>query len=220
MELQIYLWGDPGQYGTYQAAIRRAGGEPLLSRDVGAASGCAGLLLPGGGDVAPWRYGQRNLASRSIEPERDAAEWALLMQFAAAGKPVLGICRGMQSINVFFGGTLLQDLPGHAAASRADRLHKVRSAPSPLWELWGETCITNSAHHQAVDHLGHDLQAVQWAPDGTVEALLHRALPIWAVQWHPERLCGPLAKAGAADGGRLFGAWLQLCAQTGELVKN
>ena len=89
-----------------------------------------------------------------------------------------------------------------------------------LWELWGETCITNSAHHQAVDHLGHDLQAVQWAPDGTVEALLHRALPIWAVQWHPERLCGPLAKAGAADGGRLFGAWLQLCAQTGELVKN
>src|SRR5699024_8618917 len=75
MELQIYRWGDPGQYGTYQAAIRRAGGEPLLSRDVGAASGCAGLLLPGGGDVAPWRYGQRNLASRSIEPERDAAEW-------------------------------------------------------------------------------------------------------------------------------------------------
>ena len=154
MELQIYLWGDPGQYGTYQAAIRRAGGEPLLSRDVGAASGCAGLLLPGGGDVAPWRYGQRNFASRSIEPERDAAEWALLMQFAAAGKPVLGICRGMQSINVFFGGTLLQDLPGHAAASGADRLHKVWSAPSPLWELWGETCITNSAHHQAVDHLG------------------------------------------------------------------
>ena len=220
MELQIYLWGDPGQYGTYQAAIRRAGGEPLLSRDVGAASGCAGLLLPGGGDVAPWRYGQRNFASRSIEPERDAAEWALLMQFAAAGKPVLGICRGMQSINVFFGGTLLQDLPGHAAASGADRLHTVWSAPSPLLELWGETCITNSAHHQAVDHLGHDLQAVQWAPDGTVEALLHRALPIWAVQWHPERLCGPLAKAGAADGGRLFGAWLQLCAQTGELVKN
>ena len=83
---------------------------------------------PAAGDVEPWRYGQTDTASRGLEPERDRAELALLEQFTAAGKPVLGICRGMQVINVFFGGTLIQDLPGHGqvrgggpSPSRSDR---------------------------------------------------------------------------------------------------
>ena len=71
------------------------------------------------------------------EPERDEAELLLLERFTAAGRPVLGICRGMQVLNVFFGGTLLQDLPGHSQAAGRDRLHRVRTAPSPLRELYG-----------------------------------------------------------------------------------
>lgn len=141
---------------------------------------------------------------------RDAAELDLLEHFTAEGKPVLGICRGLQTINVFFGGTLVQDLPGHNALTR-DRLHAVDTAVGTFGRLWGERTIVNSAHHQAVDRLGTGLQSVQWAPDGTVEALLHSKLPVWAVQWHPERLTGPMAIQGAADGGRLLEAFLGLC---------
>lgn len=69
-------------------------------------------------------------------------------------KPVLGICRGLQVLNVFFEGTLIQDLPGHSQAAGRDRLHRVRTAPSPLQDLFGETLVVNSAHHQAADRLG------------------------------------------------------------------
>ena len=116
----------------------------------------------------------------------------------------MGICRGLQTVNVFFGGTLVQDLPGHGAADGADRLHSVRTARSSLLRICGEEAVVNSAHHQAADRLGQGLEAVQWAADGVVEAVEHRTLPVWAVQWHPERLPGELGR-------RLFGAFLQRC---------
>ena len=117
---------------------------------------------------------------------------------------MLGICRGIQIINVFFGGTLCQDLPCHAATDGKDRFHTVYTVRSPLLPVCGPVCRVNSAHHQAVDALGRGLRAIQWAEDGTVEALCHDCLPIWGVQWHPERLPGEL-------GERLFQAFLGLC---------
>lgn len=206
----LFVYGRQEKYQNYRKVISAAGGLLRFSMDIGEAAGCDGLLLPGGGDMEPWRYGQTNSASRGLEPERDAAELDLLEHFTAEGKPVLGICRGLQTINVFFGGTLVQDLPGHNALTR-DRLHAVDTAVGTFGRLWGERTIVNSAHHQAVDRLGTGLQSVQWAPDGTVEALLHSKLPVWAVQWHPERLTGPMAIQGAADGGRLLEAFLGLC---------
>ena len=76
--------------------------------------------------------------------------------------------------------------------------------------------MVNSAHHQAADRLGQGLRAVQWAIDGTVEAVIHQSPPVWGVQWHPERLAGPLSLSGAADGGCLFTAWLALAGGTGQ----
>ena len=198
----LYLLGTPARYRNYQRAVAAAGGQ---IRFRGNPESCDGLLLPGGGDMEPWRYGQKNTASRSLEPERDEAELRLLDSFVSCGKPVLGICRGLQVINVYFGGTLIQDLPGHSAASGTDRYHKVYTAPSLLETVCPSEMIVNSAHHQAADRLGSDLRAIQWAPDGTVEAICHGRLPVLAVQWHPERL------AIGTEGDALLRLFLQLC---------
>ena len=132
-------------------------------------------------------------------------EWELLDRFTAAGKPILGICRGMQSINIFFGGTLCQDIPGHGQINGEDRIHPVFSAPGIFAALWGNNerdCIVNSAHHQVIDRPGDGLRVEQWAADGVAEALRHTRFPIWGVQWHPERLPGPIGR-------RLFAAFLE-----------
>ena len=197
----VYIWGEATRYENYRRAVEAAGGTVRFG---GTPEGCDALLLPGGGDMEPWRYGQSNTASRGLEPERDTAELMLLERFTAAGKPVLGICRGIQVINVFFGGTLCQDLPGHSAVDGHDSFHTVRTARSPLLAVCGPLCRVNSAHHQAADAPGRGLRAVQWAEDGAVEAVCHDCLPVWGVQWHPERLPGEL-------GGRLLRAFLTLC---------
>jgi len=199
----VYIWGEPTKFENYHRAIALAGGQ---SRSGGNPLLCDALLLPGGGDLSPWRYGQENIASRGLDPKRDGEEFALLDAFIARKKPILGICRGLQAINVYFGGTLIQDLPGHSAVEGIDRLHFVRSAPSPFADLFDDRAIINSSHHQAADRLGIGLSAVQWAPDGTVEALVHRDLPIWAVQWHPERTPGTI-------GIRLIQEFLTFCQQ-------
>jgi len=190
----VCIRGNAARFANYRRTVEAAGGRVRFD---GNAVDCNVLLLPGGGDLEPWRYGQENMASHGLEPERDAAEMLLIQDFMSRKKPILGICRGLQSLNVFFGGTLLQDIPGHNTANGIDRLHRVITAPSPLRALYGNIFAVNSAHHQAIDRLGSGLVAVQWAPDGTIEAIRHRKFPILAVQWHPERCF-------TADGLRLF----------------
>lgn len=185
MAVKVYIPGDAGTYRNYRAAVERAGGLPCFGIHPEL---CDCLLLPGGGDIEPWRYKQPNTASRNLSPADDALEWKLLESFISRKKPVLGVCRGMQVINVFFGGDLVQDWPGHSAVNGADRLHSVGTAPGILRTLYGTYSTVNSSHHQIVGRPGDALIPLQWAPDGVVEALRHRTLPIVGVQWHPERL--------------------------------
>lgn len=191
----IYLAEDPSRRGAYRRAIERAGEICCIGRD---REKCDALVLPGGGDVEPWRYGAEETDCRGADPPRDALELQLIDAFLQEGKPILGICRGLQILNVYFGGTLIQNVDGHSAVNGRDTYHAIRTAPSVLQDICALT--VNSAHHQAADRLGSGLTAVQWAPDGVIEALIHTSLPVWAVQWHPERL--------EQDGHRLLRAFL------------
>ena len=167
------------------------------------------LLLPGGGDMHPRFYGQAINGSTDIDEGRDARELALIDDFLRTGRQVIGICRGLQVLNVYFGGTLRQHIAGHSRIDGADRLHTVNSLPGLLRELYGARFTVNSAHHQAVRRLGKGLCVLACSDDGTVEAVGHKTLPVFAVQWHPERLCGAFAQPGTADGARLFDALLR-----------
>lgn len=198
--VRVYISGNPELFRNYHRAVERAGGTVQFG---GVPHICDALLLPGGGDLEAWRYGQENWDVRNPDPERDEAELSLLEQFVQKQKPVFGICRGLQVINVFFGGTLIQDLSGHSMVRGADRYHSVNTADKDLLHLCGgERILVNSAHHQAIDRIGEGLRAIQWAEDGTVEAVRHEMLPILAVQWHPERLGMPV-------GNRLFQYFLK-----------
>lgn len=192
---KIQLSGEQGGLERYIRAVERAGGIPVPGICPQPDPGCDALVLCGGGDLDPALFGQENRGSHPPDRERDRAELVLAESYLTRGKPVLGICRGMQVLNVFLGGTLLQDLqPAWRVLHQGeeDVYHAVRCRPGSLLErLLGPCPVVNSAHHQAVDQLGRDLEATAWAPEGFVEGFEHRSLPVLGVQFHPERLSGP-----------------------------
>ena len=154
---------------------------------------CDGLLMPGGVDIEPARYGQKtDEKCGKIDLARDAMEWWILEAFLPTGKPVLGICRGIQTLNVFLGGTLHQHIEGHSDfKSRSKGFHKVIVTPgSRLREIVNtETLTVNSLHHQVVDSLGKGLEVCAVSEDGFVEAVVHSSHPFClGVQWHPEHM--------------------------------
>lgn len=162
-----------------------------------------GLVLSGGEDVDPDRYGEDPLEGTSFSRERDELEWDLAERALERGVPVLAICRGMQLLNVLLGGSLYQDLSAQRrSAVDHDRsgedarrpVHGIRVERSSLLEGVFEdpTFRINSSHHQGVRELGAGLEPVAWAEDGLVEAVEYRAdgADGWVVgvQWHPERM--------------------------------
>lgn len=198
----------------YLRALAAAGGRGELCRLPRRAEGWDGLVLAGGGDVVPARYGQLPAGSRDMDPLRDQAELELLDLFLALKKPVLGICRGHQVAAVWAGGTLLQDLgerlPCHSGAE--DRVHSVMAAEGGLLRrLYGAEFAVNSNHHQGVDRPGQGLRVTARSPDGVIEAMEHVGLPLLTVQFHPERMTGPAARGDTVDGGSLFRAFMELC---------
>ena len=209
---------DIRRFGNYVDALTALGAVPVaVGADVDAGT-CDGLLLPGGWDVNPARYGQTNTASEGIDDALDALQFSALDAFVRAGKPVLGICRGHQLANVYFGGTLIQHLSQAADHSRgdsdADRVHATTAEPgSAVFELYGAAFAVNSSHHQGVDAPGEGLRVTQRATDGVIEAMEHEALPILTVQWHPERMCLAHARPDTVDGGAVIRRFLEMCAE-------
>jgi putative glutamine amidotransferase len=160
----------------------------------------AGLILSGGEDVDPSRYGQRPDGARTVSPERDAMEIELLNRALERRIPVLAICRGIQLLNVALGGTLYQDLEtkmktpiDHDRFREFDgHIHPIHPEGENLLRdvFPGDEFVQNSAHHQGIEQLAPPLTPVAWAPDGLVEAVeLRDSDAGWTVgvQWHPER---------------------------------
>jgi putative glutamine amidotransferase len=197
-----------GVNAAYARALLAAGGVPLiLSPLMGAPlagpalDGIDGLLLTGGEDIHPSWYGaDPSPLSSPPSQERDLFELALFAVARQRELPILGICRGIQLINVALGGSLFQDLPSERpssvdhspSGSRDVRSHVVRLEPgSRAAGALGSTCVTvNSFHHQAIRELAPGLIASGWTDDGLIEAAESTSSGPWmlAVQWHPEEM--------------------------------
>lgn len=217
----------------YAEAVRAAGGEPLeLALNLpphallASLSTCAGFVLPGSpADVDPTLYGEeREAATAPADPAREQGDRLVLEHAELTGKPVLGICFGMQSMNTWRGGSLVQDLTpvpvNHAAGASVALAHTalvvnmsllgslLSGTEAPSYGSFRRLAV-NSSHHQAVSRAGDDLTIVARCPeDGTVEAIEGQigSSPMLGVQWHPER-----STAISAASRSLF-VWLVLSA--------
>jgi putative glutamine amidotransferase len=206
---RIGITADPDyDVAEYEAAVRSAGGEPIrwmpdVARVDADLRGVDGIVLSGGDDIDPARYGQpAHPQAELASPDRDEYEIALARAAYHRGLPVLAICRGMQVANVALGGSLNQHVPDLFGAAvphslavngatyrgliEAHRLEIV--AGSRLAEITGEVLVTGSRHHQSVARIGEGLRVVARSPDGVIEALeASRASRFFlGVQWHPE----------------------------------
>src|SRR5882757_6188544 len=192
----------------YEEAVRRAGGQPVrIELDQTPAQimkqieRCDGVLLPGSGaDVDPQKYdAERHEKTAPPDPRRDTVDELLLQDAYNMHKPILGICYGLQTLNVYRSGTLVQDIESaipHRAGRAVGKAHMVAVEPdSQLAAIVGVDrnkieIAVNSSHHQAADIVGDGLRVVARSPlDGVIEAL-EGTLPdhfVLAVQWHPER---------------------------------
>jgi gamma-glutamyl-gamma-aminobutyrate hydrolase PuuD len=194
---------------AYLDCVASAGGRPVMlppfrtsgddARQDATASGVVGalgaLVLVGGGDIDPARYGQEpHPATAGVDAGRDTSELALLGAALETGLPVLAICRGMQLLNVQLGGTLVQHVPdvvgtdAHQPARGCFADVRVATGPGSVTaKILGETATVRCSHHQAIDRLGRGLVVTARSADGLAEAVELKSAPfVVGVQWHPE----------------------------------
>lgn len=190
--MKIAIVGRKPDTVNYVRYVETAGHVPLVTMNAGEAVSCDCVILPGGGDITPAFFGEQNRGSHSIDTELDILQLQALDMCARERIPILGICKGIQLINVGLGGTLYQDMPtaGRHRYEGCDKYHDtVIEEGSWLYGLYGGRATVNSAHHQSIKKLGEGLKAVQHCPeDNCIEAIVHTRLPILGVQWHPERI--------------------------------
>lgn len=218
-------------YSTYTEALRRAGAVPLLippqpENAAELVSRLDGILLAGGDDCDPALYGEERHSTVEpvLNPRRQANDFSLAKAARESGIPTLGICLGLQMLNVAAGGTLLQDIASqheteieHASVPEDRARHDVHIEDGTrLAQIAGAGEINvNSSHHQAIRNVGSGLRVTAHAPDGIVEGLEDPKHPFYlGVQWHPEDMTGEESAA------RLFGAFVEAARRHAEERKQ
>lgn len=210
---------------NYLGSIRHFGGIPLLLPAEASdeeleflINQCDGILLTGGDDIDPTLYGETVLNDTVVPaPLRDKMEAKVCRMAVDRGLPMLGICRGIQMMNVYFGGTLYQDIPGQLETDVRHSMEKPyhRSCHTcdlvpgtPLSDLTGEASIgVNSHHHQAVKAPAPGFQVMARCPDSVIEAIYDPSADFrWGIQWHPERIWD-IEPSSA----KVFEAFLEAC---------
>lgn len=197
---------DCGKYESYHRWIAGEKGVRVIklshhANNFDDISKCNGILLTGGEDVHPRLYNKTEYIGRcdEVDEKRDEFEWKVLEYSEKSQIPLLGICRGLQMANVYFGGTLLPHIPDygkfdHAKSGSADKYHTVQVDPNSELKKIVEASSgeINSAHHQGADRIGKGLVANALSPDGIVEGLERQNMKdrafLLLVQWHPERM--------------------------------
>lgn len=191
---RIYL------YKNYADCILKAGGIPVLAaggtrEELKVLAGqMDGLFLTGGGDIRPIYFGQPEEQDDVVYDDwRDTLEVSLCRMFLEQRKPILGVCRGIQILNVVCGGTIHQDIGKKLHKEHPSGVsHMVCSVSGSWWErMYGDKFFVNSFHHQSIDRVGDGLEVTVYEEgSGIIEAIEHKSLPVTAVQWHPERMIG------------------------------
>lgn len=204
---------------AYVDAVLSSGGIPIVLPAVDSQEAIDryiveldGLVLVGGRDIPPEMYGQDPHETVRLIPDRRVRfDSELIARWMASGKPILGVCLGMQFTNVVMGGTLIQDIPSQVGVevTHRDAYHPIRIDPdSTLADILGtETASVYSYHHQAVDQLGTGLRPVAYAADGIVEALERTDGPGLFIQWHPEYMAEEYPEHTRA----IYGCLVKLC---------
>ncbi|MBP1530284.1 MAG: gamma-glutamyl-gamma-aminobutyrate hydrolase family protein [Erysipelotrichaceae bacterium] len=201
---------------NYVNAVKGCGGEADVTNRLCEIDEYDGLLLPGGADMDPSYYHEENKGSRDINKPLDELRLSFFRKFYEADKPILGICRGFQLINVALGGSLQQDIhtgiDHNYFGQNRDAVHKATAKEgSFLYDLYGENLSINSSHHQAIGRLAEGLEVLARADDGIIEAVCSKEKKIYAVQFHPERMCFEHKREDTIDGSKIFRFFLQIC---------
>lgn len=181
---------------TYVKAVSKAGGVPIIlpnealhiSEYIRLIDRC--IFIGGTNDIAPSLYGAKSTHSQDVQTWKDEIELKFLDACIKKNVPVLGICRGMQLINVYFGGTLIQNIQSsidhNQYREQNEYVHDLLVQHSGV--LADGVYTVNSVHHQAVDDLGDGLRVTGKSTDGIIEMIEHESLPVFGVEWHPECL--------------------------------
>lgn len=198
-------------YRTYSAAVAAAGGVPLLVNEASCIEDYAaladGLILTGTAFFSPDGFCPPELLRRE-EEERTAFDEALLLAFAKTGKPVMGICLGLQCINLTFGGTLEDMFKLRTGVEHMFCSHPCLTEPDSVTRrLFGVRFMINSHHNRRIDRLAEELMATAYAPDGTIEEVRHKSLPIWGFEYHPELMRGDYPEPPNAPDMTLLFQW-------------
>lgn len=221
--MKIAIFGRKKDTTNYERYVSAMSATPITTLSHTTLSSCDALLLPGGGDITPAFFGEHNNGSANIDTELDILQFQAVDHALRLSLPILGICKGMQVINVAFGGTITQNLSTAELHkyTDGDQYHNtIISKSSCLYECYGHQALVNSAHHQGIHRLGNGLFPIQWCPeDGCVEAILHETLPILGLQWHPERLDASQTSVSGEHVLSLLAAWIH-ASQTQHLGKG